>query len=386
MKRVRVGFAGFGFIGPHHAEAMRRLGFVDVAGVCTVDAEETRRKAEQYAIPRQFASFEEMIADPGIDVIDVVTPTYMHYPIAKAAIAAGKHIIVDKPLALTSAQARDLMESAATAGVINAVTFNYRFNPMVQQARVMIARGDVGDIHLVHGHYLQEWLAYPTDFNWRVEPEKSGEAAMMADAGCHWFDLVEHMTGLRVEAVLADFSTTIPVRKRPKSGAREAFAAAAGDDTEDYTVRVPDRGTVLLRFQGGARGQFLTSCLCPGHKNDLRVEINGLKTSLLWEQEKPNVIWLGKRDEADRILTRDPSLVDESVRRYVALPGGHNEAWPDAFKNLMREIMEFVASGKQMAGEIPFPTFADGYRAASIADAMVASSKGGGVWTKVSEA
>jgi predicted dehydrogenase len=219
-----------------------------------------------------------------------------------------------------------------------------------------------------------------------VEPEKSGEAAMMADAGCHWFDLVEHLTGMRVEAVLADFSTTIPVRRKPKSGAREAFAAASTDDAEDYEVRVPDRGTVLLRFAGGARGQFLTSCLCPGHKNDLRVEVNGLQASLLWEQEKPNTLWIGKRGEADRILTRDPSLVDESVRRYVALPGGHNEAWPDAFKNLMREIMEFIASGERMHAAVRFPAFADGYRAACIADAMVASSKAGGVWTPVAPA
>jgi predicted dehydrogenase len=206
---------------------------------------------------------------------------------------------------------------------------------------------------------------------------------MMADAGCHWFDLVEHLTGLRAQSVLADFSTTIPVRRKPKSGAREAFAAASADDAEDYQVRVPDRGGVLLRFSNGARGQFLTSCLCPGHKNDLRVEINGLKASLLWEQEKPNTLWIGKRDEADRVLTRDPSLVDESVRRYVALPGGHNEAWPDAFKNLMREIMEFIASGRRMGEGIRFPTFADGYRAACIADAMVASSKAGGVWMEV---
>jgi predicted dehydrogenase len=383
MKRIRAGIAGFGFIGPHHAEAMRRLGFVEVAGICTIDMEETRRKAEQYCVPRQFESYEQMAADPEIDVIDVVTPTYLHHPVAKAAITAGKHVIVDKPLALSSAQARDLMDSAAAAGVVNAVTFNYRFNPMVQQARAMIARGDLGDIHLLHGHYLQEWLVYPTDFNWRVEPEKSGEAAMMADAGCHWFDLVEHMTGLRVDSVLADFSTTIPVRKKPASGAREAFAAATGDDAEDYPVRVPDRGAVLLRFANGARGQFMTSSLCPGHKNDLRVEINGLKASLLWEQEKPNKIWLGKRDEPDRIVTRDPSLVDEKVRRYIALPGGHNEAWPDAFKNLMREIMEFIASGERMHDRVPFPTFADGYRAARIADAMVASSRAGGMWTKV---
>jgi predicted dehydrogenase len=383
MKRVRAGIAGFGFIGPHHAEAMRRLGFVEVAGICTIDMEETRRKAEQYSIPRQYESYEQMAADPDLDVIDVVTPTYLHHPVAKAAIAAGKHVIVDKPLALSSAQARDLVEAAAAAGVVNAVTFNYRFNPMVQQARAMIARGELGEIHLLHGHYLQEWLLYPTDFNWRVEPEKSGEAAMMADAGCHWFDLVEYLTGMRVQSVLADFSTTIPVRKKPASGAREAFASAAGGDTEDYPVRVPDRGTVLLRFPNGARGQFMTSCLCPGHKNDLRIEINGLKASLLWEQEKPNTIWIGKRDEADRILTRDPSLVDESVRRYVALPGGHNEAWPDAFKNLMREIMEFIASGERMHSGVRFPTFADGYRAAAIADAMVASSRAGGVWTPV---
>jgi predicted dehydrogenase len=386
-KILRCGIAGFGFIGPHHADAMRRLGFIEVAGICTSEPASARRKAEQFGIPRAFETFEDMVLSPEIDVVDIVTPTYLHNPMAMAAIAAGKHVIVDKPLALNSPQARHVLDEARAAGITHAVTFNYRHNPMVQQARVMIRRGDLGELHLIHGQYLQEWLLYDTDFNWRVEPEKAGDAAMMADAGCHWFDLVEYVTGLRVESVLADFSTTLSTRKRPASGRREAFAAATGEPLEDYEVKVPDRGTVLIRFDNGARGMFATSALCAGHKNDLRLEVNGRNASLAWEQEKPNLLWIGKRDEPDHVITRDPGLLDPSIRHYAALPGGHNEAWPDAFRNLMREIFTSIRSGEKPTegADGRFPTFADGYRAACIADAMLTSSRAGGVWTSVRE-
>ncbi|MCW5962763.1 MAG: Gfo/Idh/MocA family oxidoreductase [Bryobacterales bacterium] len=384
MRKLRCGIIGYGFIGPHHADAIRRLGFVEVHAICTSSMEESLAKATRDGIPKAYSQIEDLVNDPEIDVVDVAAPTQHHVPAAMAAIRAGKPLIVDKPLAPTLAEARQLHDAAVAAGVPHAVTFNYRFNPMVQQARAMVARGAVGEPHLIHGRYLQEWLLYPEDYNWRVEPENTGPAAMMGDAGCHWFDLVEYVTGLRVHEVLADFSTTIAVRKRPLSGSREAFAQGDAEATEDYHVKVPDRGTVLLRFSNGARGVFHTSALCAGHKNDLTVEINGRKASLAWEQETPNSLWIGHRDEADQILRRDPSLVDPEVRPYVALPGGHNEAWPDAFRNLMREIFSFIASGKPMdPATAKFPTFVDGLRAAAITDAMLRSSIAGGRWIQI---
>jgi predicted dehydrogenase len=379
-KTVGCAIAGFGFIGPHHADAIRRLGFVELRGIYDADVAGARIKADELSIPRVYETFEELLMDLGVAVVDIAVPTNLHRPLARAAIAAGKHVIVEKPLALTAADAAEMLAAARAAEVTHAVTFNYRYNAMVQQARSMIAGGALGRVHLIHGRYLQEWLVHDTDFNWRVEPERTGEAAMMADAGCHWFDLVEHISGLRVEAVLADFSTTIGKRKRPLSGSREAFAQAAGDAWEEYEVRVPDRGTVLLRFHNGARGVFYTSALCPGHKNDLRIEINGLEASLAWEQEEPDRLWIGKRGEADRLLTRDPGLLDPAVRRYCTTPGGHNEAWPEAFRNLMRNIFTHIATGRREP-EADFPTFADGLRAARIAEAMLASSRAGGTWT-----
>jgi predicted dehydrogenase len=380
MRTVRCAIAGFGFIGPHHAEAMRRLGFVEVHGIFDAGLDVARAKAAEHSIPRVYESWQALIADPEVDVVDIAVPTDLHHSFAMQAISAGKHVIVEKPLALSSRQAAEMLNAAEKAGVTHAVTFNYRYNPMVQQARALIAAGELGEIHLVHGQYLQEWLVHDTDYNWRVEPERSGESAMMADAGCHWFDLTEHITGLRVEAVLADYSTTIQTRKRPLGGSREAFAKAGAGASEDYAVKVPDRGMVLLRFNNGARGVFFTSALCPGHKNDLRIEVNGLGGTLAWHQEKPNRLWIGKRDEADRLLTRDPGLLSPEARRYAATPGGHNEAWPDAFRNLMRNIFERIAGRR---AEIEFPTFADGLRAARIAEAMLASSRAGGRWTEV---
>jgi predicted dehydrogenase len=244
----------------------------------------------------------------------------------------------------------------------------------------------VGAIHLVHGHYLQEWLLYDTDFSWRLDPAEAGASAMVGDAGCHWFDLVEHVTGLRVASVLAELRTVIPVRRKPLR-TREAFASGDGEETEPYSVKVPDLGAVLLRLSNGGTATFLSSPLCAGHKNDLRFEIHGSKQSLSWVQENPNRLWNGRRGEPDQILNRDPELLAPEARRYSALPGGHNEGWPDAFKNTLGNVFEFISQGRaaKTADGIFFPTFADGCRAAAISDALVRSSANGGVWTDVEE-
>jgi predicted dehydrogenase len=363
---------------------MRRLGFVDVVAVCSAEPAQTQQKVERLGIPKVYQRYEDLLDDPAIEVVDIVTPTRMHHPIALAAIARGKHVIVEKPLSLSIEQARDMHEAAQAAGVVHAVTFNYRYYPMVQQARAIVKSGAVGPVHLVHGQYLQEWLLRDTDFSWRLDPVESGPAAMVGDAGCHWFDLVEHVTGLRVTRVLAELRTVIPVRRKPLS-AREAFAEPGAEETEPYPVTVPDLGAVLLRFNSGATATFFTSPLCAGHKNDLRFEIHGANLSLSWVQENPNHLWVGHRGQPDQLINRDSGLLAPEVRQYSSLPGGHTEGWPDAFKNTLNNIFEFIAEGRdpRSADGIQFPTFADGYRAAAITDAIVRSHSAGGVWIDV---
>ncbi len=385
MKRIGMGIVGAGFVGPHHLDAVRRLGYVDVVGIAGSSKASAEKKAEQLFVPRAYGSFEELLNDPDIQVIHNATPNYLHFPVNMAAIAKGKHVVSDKPLAMTSGEAKQLLDAANKASIVHAVTFNYRGNPLVQQARHMVATGEVGKPTFVHGHYLQDWLLHDTDYSWRLEPDKGGESSALGDIGSHWCDLAQHMSGLRITEVLADITTVIPKRKRPR-GSREAFAAAnANESYEEVDIKVEDLASVLVRFDSGAKGSFSVGQVCSGHKNDLVVEVCGSKTSLIWQQEHQNYLWIGHRDTANQVLPKDPGLLAEPARRYVHLPGGHQEAWADAFCNLMRDIYGFIAEGKSPRDPHPpaFATFEDGYRANCIVEAILKSARGGSVWTKV---
>jgi predicted dehydrogenase len=385
MKPVRYGIVGVGFVGPHHVEAVRRLGFVEIVAVADANLEVARRKAEQLNVPKAYGSYQELMADPQIDVVDIATPTWLHHPIALAAIAKGKHVIVDKPMAVTSAQAREMRDAARKAGVVNAVTFNYRYHPMVQQARVMIGRGDIGTVRFVHGQYLQEWLLYETDFSWRLESDKAGAACVIGDAGAHWFDLAQHLTGNRIVSVLADLNTAVKVRKRPVGQWREAFAATTAGETEDFPVKVDDLSNSLVRFDNGAVGNFFASQVCAGHKNDLRIEINGSKESLAWVQERPEELWIGRRGAPNCTMVKEPEALAPEIRQYAALPGGHGEGWPDAFKNLMRNVLTFIAEGRDpaKADGVQFARFEEGFQVACVVDAILKSQQAGSRWTDV---
>ena len=274
---------------------------------------------------------------------------------------------------------------------MHAVKFNYRGNPLVQQAREMIQRGEIGQPHFVHGAYLQDWLLQPTDFSWRLEPEKGGASSAIGDIGSHWCDLVQHVLGRRIESVLADLSTVVTTRFKPPQN-REAFAIdeASGERTraepgEEFHVESEDLASVLVRFEGGARGSVCVGQVCAGHKNDLWFEVNGGTASLRWRQEQQNELWIGRRDAANGVLPKDPGLLLEGARSYAHLPGGHQEAWADAFCNVMRDIYGFILGGSSVDEAKPpaFATFADGYQAACIVDAILESHAGGGVWTSV---
>jgi predicted dehydrogenase len=384
MKRIGMGLVGAGFVGPHHVDAVRRLGYVDVVAVAGSSKASAQAKADALHIGKAYGSYEDLFNDPTIQVVHNATPNHLHYAVNAAAIAKGKHVVSDKPLAMTAGEAKSLLDQATKAGIVHAVTFNYRGNPLVQQARHAIARGDIGTPTFVHGHYLQDWLIKDTDYSWRLEPDKGGASSALGDIGSHWCDLAQHMSGLRITHVLGDITTTIKKRKKP-SGSREAFQAGGGGATTDVDIVVEDLASVLVRFDTGAKGSFSVGQVCAGHKNDLQVEICGRTASMLWKQEAQNTLWIGHRDGANEILQKDPSLLDEAVRGYAHLPGGHQEAWADAFCNLMRDIYGFIAAGKSPADPHPpsFATFEDGYHANCVVEAILKSAKAGGTWTKV---
>jgi predicted dehydrogenase len=379
-----MGLVGAGFVGPHHVDAVRRLGYVDVVAVAGSSKASAQAKADALHIGKAYGSYEDLFNDPTIQVVHNATPNHLHYAVNAAAIAKGKHVVSDKPLAMTAGEAKSLLDQATKAGIVHAVTFNYRGNPLVQQARHAIARGDIGTPTFVHGHYLQDWLIKDTDYSWRLEPDKGGASSALGDIGSHWCDLAQHMSGLRITHVLGDITTTIKKRKKP-SGSREAFQAGGGGATTDVDIVVEDLASVLVRFDTGAKGSFSVGQVCAGHKNDLQVEICGRTASMLWKQEAQNTLWIGHRDGANEILQKDPSLLDEAVRGYAHLPGGHQEAWADAFCNLMRDIYGFIAAGKSPADPHPpsFATFEDGYHANCVVEAILKSAKAGGTWTKV---
>ena len=384
MKRIGMGLVGAGFVGPHHVDAVRRLGYVDVVAVAGSSTKSARTKAEALHVDKAYGSYEELLDDPAVQVVHNATPNYLHYEVNAAAIARGKHVVSDKPLAMTAAEARSLLDQATKAGIVHAVTFNYRGNPLVQQARLAIARGDIGAPRFVHGHYLQDWLIKDTDYSWRLEPDKGGASSALGDIGSHWCDLAQHMSGLRITHVLGDITTTIPTRKKP-TGSREAFQTGAAGATTDVEITVEDLASVLVRFDNGAKGAFSAGQVCAGHKNDLQVEVCGSVASMKWKQEEQNELWIGHRDGANQLLQKDPSLLDAGVRAYAHLPGGHQEAWADAFANLMRDIYGFIAAGKSPTDAHPpaFATFEDGYRANCVVEAILKSAKAGGTWTKV---
>src|SRR5437763_7086256 len=337
MKRIGMGLVGPGFVGVHHIDAVRRLGFVDVVAIAASTEKSARAKADALGVPKAHGSYEQLIADPDVHVVHNTTPNFLHVPVIKAALARRKHVVSDKPLAMTANDARDLWRAAEQAGVVHAVTFNYRGNPLVQQAREMIAAGDVGPVHFIHGGYLQDWLIEATDFSWRLEPEKGGASSAVGDIGSHWCDLVQHVTGQRVVEVLADLTTVVETRFKPPV-ATTAFSKVSSGTREAVRVHSEDLATVLVRFDGGAKGAVSIGQVCAGHKNDLWFEVNGRRASLAWRQERQNELWIGRRDAANGTLMKDPSLLGPASRTYAHLPAGHQEAWADAFCNVMRDI------------------------------------------------
>jgi predicted dehydrogenase len=373
MKRLKTAVFGTGFVGRVHIEGIRRLGNVDVYAIGVGPEDDAARLGAELYVDKVSQDYHTLLQDPAIDAVHVCTPNALHFPIVKAALAAGKHVVCEKPLAMSVAEAEEMVRLASAAKLRNCTFHNLRYYPMVQQARRMCEAGELGEILIVQGTYSQDWLLYDTDWNWRLVSAENGASRCLADIGSHWCDGVEHVTGLRISSVCADLQTFHKTRKRPKKAlASFVKATLRPEDYEDAPIDTDDFGSVMFRMGERARGTFTASQVSAGRKNSFRFEIYGSKAGLAWDGERPDELWIGRRDGPNQVLLKDPTLMLSAARSYADLPAGHSEGYDDTFKQVFRR---FYRSIEDPGAEPEYPQFVDGLRQLTILEAELASHR-----------
>jgi predicted dehydrogenase len=385
MRRIAdVGAAviGTGFIGTVHVEALRRIG-VDVRGVLGSTPDRGAARAAALGVPAAYPSLSDLLADPRVEVVHVTSPNDLHVSQTLAVLAAGKHVVCEKPLALTATESARLVDEAAKTGLVNATNFNIRYYPLNQHAHEMVRAGDLGDVRLVTGHYFQDWLLLESDWNWRLQPERGGALRAVGDIGSHWLDLMTFVTGLRVVAVNADLATFIETRHEP-TGPVETFSTERSADAVERRIATEDVATILLRFENGARGSVSVSQISAGRKNSLQYEIDGSSAAWAWDSEQPDQAWIGHRDRPNEILIRNPALMGAAGQAAAALPGGHVEGFFDTFCAHFRAVYADVLAGAP-SSHPGYPTFADGHDEMLVGDAIAESARTG-QWVDVAHA
>ncbi len=360
-------------MGRVHAEGIRRLGHVEIAAVAGISDDEANRFGQAIGVERTTGDYRAIIADPEIEAVHVCTPNALHYPISKAALEAGKAVLCEKPLTLNAAEARELVELAESRKLPNCVNHNLRYYPVVQHMRRLIEAGELGDVLVVQGTYSQDWLLYDTDYNWRIEAKDNGPLRVTGDIGSHWMDMIQHLTGLRITALCADLQTFHKTRKRPKV-AIETFAGKTlrPEDYEEVPVDTEDFASVLLRLGDRARGAFTVSQVNAGCKNRFQVEVFGTKCGVMWNQERPDELWIGYRNEPNRIIVKDPALLLPKAAAYADLPGGHGEGYDDAHKQVFRRFYQKIADP---SAPVEYPTFAEGLRGMRLLEKVIESNR-----------
>ncbi|MGA3373928.1 MAG: Gfo/Idh/MocA family oxidoreductase [Terracidiphilus sp.] len=373
MKPTRTAIFGTGFMGRVHLDALRRLESVETTAIAGRNLEVARRLGAGFGVPTIAADYREVLRDSSTDAVHICTPNALHFSMAREALEAGKHVVCEKPLATSVEEAHKLVELAAQKGLRNCVCHNLRYYPMVQQLRRMREAGELGEILSVQGAYSQDWLLYDTDWNWRIDARAGGASRCMADIGSHFFDMAEHVTGLRVTSLCADLQTFHSTRKQPKHSV-ETFAnkMLGPEDYSETPVDTEDYGAVIFRMGERTRGSVVASQVAGGRKNRLAIEVYGTRASAAWDQERPNELWIGHRDAANQIILKDPSLLKPEARSYADLPGGHTEGYDDTFKQTFRRFYAAIAA----PGTTPeYPQFVDGLRQLAILQAELDSHR-----------
>ncbi len=379
LSDVGAAVIGSGFIGTVHVEALRRIG-VPILGILEDTPERGAARARELGVARAYGSLEELLADDAVRAVHVTSPNHLHYAQACEILGARRHVVCEKPLAMTSVESADLVARAADAHVVNAVNFNIRFYPLNQHLAREVMGGGLGDVRFVTGHYFQDWLALDTDWNWRLETDRGGVLRAVGDIGSHWLDLLMFITGRRVEAVMADLATFIATRYQP-AGPVLTFSTERAADTIPREIRTEDAAAILLRFEGGARGVVAISQVSHGRKNSLSYEVDGSSGAAAWDSEDPDHLWLGHRERPNELLLRNPALMNEAGRDAARLPGGHVEGFADTLAAHFSAIYRDIAAGRP-ADRPVYATFADGHEEMLIGDAVVESARTGR-WAEV---
>jgi predicted dehydrogenase len=379
---INAAVIGTGYIGPLTIEALRRLGDVKVKGVCDANLDLARRIAAKYDIEKVYADWQEAVEDPSINVVHTCSPNRLHYAMNKASIEAGKHILSEKPLAMTLAEAEDLTGLADKRGIVTGVNFCYRYYPLVLEMASRVLRGQAGEVRMVTGTWFQDWLSRPEDWSWRLEREESGPSNTAADLGSHWFDLVQFITGMKVTEVMADFATLIPVHHKPVRQV-VAFETSKNAQFQEVRAELEDYAAVLFRLSNGAPGSFTTCQAATGRKSDTEIQVYGSEYSLAWDHRRSNQLWIGHRDKPNETLIEGPILQDPASGSYASLPAGHPLGYHDALLNLFKDFYEDVkAGGQERQRALPRPTFRSGTDEMRILKAVVDSVEKR-AWVKV---
>jgi predicted dehydrogenase len=374
--RASIGAAviGTGFIGTVHIEALRRIG-VNVLGVLGSTPERGAARADALGVPKGYGSLDDLLSDDRVRVVHVTSPNDLHLSQAEAALRAGKHVVCEKPLAMTADESARLVALAAETGLINATNFNIRYYPLNQHVRSLIADGGLGEVRLVTGRYFQDWLLLESDWNWRLQPDRGGALRAVGDIGSHWLDLMTFVIGQHVASVMADLTTFIGTRREP-TGPVETFSTDRSVEAVDRAISTEDTATILLRFDGGARGAVSISQISTGRKNSLVYEIDGSDGAWAWDSEQPDQAWIGHRERPNEVLIRNPALMNAAGQAAAALPGGHVEGFFDTHCAHFRAIYDDVLAGRPSSSP-GYPTFADGHDEMLVGDAIARSAREG---------
>ena len=359
-------------MGRVHLEALRRVEGVEVVAIVGRELASAQSLGAGFGVERSEADYRNVLSDASIDAVHICTPNALHYPMAKDALLAGKHVLCEKPLSTSVETAAEIVRLAAERNLRNCVCQNLRFYPMVQQMRRMREDGDLGRILIVQGNYLQDWLLDETAWNWRIDSKAAGQSRTMGDVGTHWFDMAEHVTGLRVSSLCADLQIFYPTRTRPTTKVETFTAKAVTASGEKVVVDTEDFGSVLFHMDGGACGAMMASQMAAGRKNQLKMEIYGTKASVSWDQERPDELWVGHPDSANHLYIKDPTLLKEQAKSYADLPCGHSEGYDDVFKQIFRR---FYASIRDQGSPVEYPQMSDGLRQLVLMDAELKSHR-----------
>lgn len=372
MGMLRAAVIGAGFVGRAHIESLRRQG-IPVLGVLGSSRDRAAESARALRIDRAYSSLDELAKDKEVDVVHICTPNHLHAEQTTVLMRAGKHVMCEKPLAMNTKESAELIDLARKENRVGGVTYNLRYYPLCQQARATVDAGAIGEPRLVHGSFLQDWLLYPTDWNWRLETQLGGDLRAVSDIGTHWMDLTSWVTARRITEVCADLATVIPVRQKPR-GRVETFQEGDKAASDAVKIATDDYASVLVHYEGNLRGVFTVSQVSAGRKARLWFEVDGSEGSLAFDTENPNTLWIGRRKQANEEMMKDPSLMDPAARGYSVYPGGHTEGYPDTFAQLFKDFYAYIEAG-DFAAKRRFPTFETGHVEMVLCDAIAVSGR-----------